>query len=900
MASNGKWLVIAEKPSMAADLARVVETFSKEKDYYESENYIITWAIGHLLEFFDPEEIDAKYKSWLLQDLPIIPEKFSYKVKKGQSDRVRVIKKLAKDKNTIGFINACDAGREGELIFREIFDYCDVKKPFKRVWLQSLTPKAIKKEFSHPLSGEKFNPLADAARCRAESDWLIGINATRGVTKRLKTRNMRGVWSIGRVQTPTLTLIVNREMECLKHRPKDYWKIELELAAEDHKYSAIWFDPNFKKAKKNNSNEDDDKKEDRIFEKSKCDRIIEEVEKNKIHAKARETLKESREIAPQLFDLTQLQREANRRFGMSASRTLQAAQRLYEKYKCVTYPRTDSRYLPDDYKEHVNSVLHNISNTGNTYSGFSKDLLKNGLLNIPRVFNSKFVSDHYAIIPTGIFADNELSGDDGKIFDLIMRRFLSVFYPQAVWNKLERITVIGDHSFRTRAQSLKEAGWRAVHGVSDADGEANILPRLNTKDPQDSVGVELLSYSVPSFQTNPPSRLTEAKLLSLMEHCGKSVEDEGLAEVLKDKGIGTPATRADIIENLIIKEYVVRLGKSLHPTVKGIRLIDILRRIPVDILSKVELTGEIEADLRKVEKNLKKRTDFISHIKDFTNSIIDKLRDFNYENLYDKEESLGTCPFCKSGNMIEGFWSYKCDKGESCGFNIWKDKNGHFVDKSIVSEIVKKSQAGPLVYFYPNGSPYNSWLCASKEKGVVFCDESGNVKENLSDKDEVPIQEINLDKSFFEVPAIIKEYENHYICEFQPKNTKSKTKAKARLLKSRMPKVLCSRSISLQEFQKYIQEGQMEPIYDFVSKKGRNFAATLHMKKNGSFEFRFISKKKDANSEKKPSTKKKTLSKSQKTKKKASTQTQSKSSVASVQKKAKVIKKRPKITKKSS
>lgn len=391
------------------------------------------------------------------------------------------MKNLAKKSDVVGFINACDAGREGELIFREIYDFCSQDKPFKRLWLQSMTSEAIRKEFDSLKPGKEFDNLGDAARCRAESDWLIGMNATRAVTKRLKTKNTKGVWSVGRVQTPTLALIAKRELDHLKHRPEPYFTLEGRFSTPTHEYSGVWFDPNFKKSQ---TAEDDDslsnkEKEDRIFSKERLESILNDFSLNKSNAKASETRKESKEIAPQLFDLTLLQREANRKLGMSASRTLQAAQRLYERHKLLTYPRTDSRYLPEDYVNYTNDVIKEFSALPTEFSKACKKILKTGLLNKERVFNNKYVSDHFAIIPTGKLPAEKLDGDDARIFDLVLKRFFAAFMSHAVWAKVERITKVGEQSFRTRVQDLQEPGWREVYGL-DTEEESK-LPKLNEK-----------------------------------------------------------------------------------------------------------------------------------------------------------------------------------------------------------------------------------------------------------------------------------------------------------------------------------------------------------------------------------------------------------------------------------
>ncbi|WP_186646738.1 DNA topoisomerase 3 [Fluviispira vulneris] len=909
MDKASKWLVVTEKPSVAGDLAKALGGFEKKGDHYESPKYYITWAVGHLLELLEPEELDPKYKRWLLQDLPILPQEFQYKPKKGQTERLNHIKSLAKKSDVTGIINACDAGREGELIFREIYDYCGINKTFKRIWLQSMTPEAIRKEFQTLKSGHDYDNLGDAARCRAESDWLIGMNATRAVTKRLKTRNTKGVWSVGRVQTPTLALIAKRELDYLKHRPEPFFNLEGRFSTTTHEYSGLWFDPKFKKPQ---AAEDDEsivsrEKEDRIFSQQKLDEILKNFNDNKSQAKASETRKESKEIAPQLFDLTLLQREANRKFGMPASRTLQAAQRLYEKHKLLTYPRTDSRYLPEDYVENVKNILKEFSAIPTEYSKACQKILKLGLLNKDRVFNNKHVSDHFAIIPTGQFPSEKLDGDDARIFDLVLKRFIAAFMPHAIWAKVERITVVGEQNFRTRVQDLQEPGWREVYGL-DSEEESK-LPKLNEKNPEAQTPVQTEGVNPIQNATKPPPRYTEAKLLSLMEHCGKSVVDEEIAEVLKDKGIGTPATRADIIENLISKEYVSRYGKALRATSKGIRLVDVLSRIPIDILSKVDLTGEIEAGLRKMEKGQEKRSEFMQNMFDFTSTIVDKARTFEYDAIYKNDPPLGSCPVCKIGKVNEGFWGYKCSRAgnskevtaDQCSFIIWKEKNQRYIDRSIVEEVLQKQVVGPFEFSNSTGtSHYDEYLTISPQKGIIFCTEQGEAKESATGYDAVVLHEELLSETFLKMPGTVKVTEMAYLCEFGNLPTETKEEAskpkrkskkasgedsekkkkvtkpkKVKRLISRMPRILCGREMSLDDYKSFILTGSTPPIADFKSKKGRPFAAALHLKENGNFEFKFVSRKallgedttesKPKKEAKKATTKAKVVKKSKKT-----------------------------------
>lgn len=898
MSGSGKWLVITEKPSVAGDIAKALGGFEKKSDYYESDSYYMTWAVGHLVELLSPEDLDPKYKRWLLQDLPILPERFEYKPKEGQKERLDVIKSLANRNNVVGLINACDAGREGELIFRELYDFSGTKKPTRRLWLQSMTHDAIRKEFTNLRDGNEYDHLGDAARCRAESDWLIGMNATRAVTRRLKPKAQKGVsWSVGRVQTPTLALVVKREAEILRHRPEPYWTIEGRFSTDTHEYSGQWFDPNFKRSEA--ADEDDvalREKDDRIFSRSQLDKILAELEAQKSAAVASETRKESREIAPQLFDLTTLQREANRRFGMPASRTLQAAQRLYEKHKVLTYPRTDSKNLPEDYVDNVKTILGKYGDSKLDFAGVSRRVLSRGLLNKERVFNNKGISDHFAIIPTGEIPVG-LEGDDQRIFDLVSKRFLAAFMPPAVWAKVERITRISNHNFRTRVSDLQEQGWREVYG-KDTEDESS-LPKLHPTDPNATVKVKTENVESQENATKPLPRLTEAKLLSLMEHCGRTVESEDLADALRDKGIGTPATRAEIIENLIAKEYVARNGKALRATSKGMRLLDVLNRVPVDGLASVELTGEMEYGLKQMERGAKSRREFMQEMSKYTADIVEKTRSFDYEELYAKEAPLGSCPACKKGTVYESFWGYKCNQKEDCTFIIWKEKNQRYLDRSLVADLLTKKTVGPIEFSTLSGTTYPAYLTVT-EKGVFFSDEHGQPTEALPGAEVKVLHEEQLPETFLAMPGRLIETETAYMCEFgvpavatdaesgdaavaekkttKKKSTKTPTTArkvaakKPKKLMARMPKTLCGHAVSRDEFRSFVITGMTPAITDFKSKKGRPFAASLHLKANGNFEFKFESRKKLLGEDekpkaraKKPSTKAKVVKKTAKT-----------------------------------
>src|SRR5215468_217947 len=455
-----KALVITEKPSVARDIADALGGFREEEGYSEREDMIVTFAVGHLYELLAPEELDEKFKRWTLDVLPILPEEFRYKVKKGQADRIRTIQRLLRRDDVDSIVNACDAGREGELIFREIVENLESRKPVRRLWLQSMTDDAIRAGFRQLRRGEELQGLADAAACRAQSDWLIGMNATRALTKRLKSRKEKTSWSAGRVQTPTLAMLVDKEFEVLAHVPKPFWRVAAAFEHEGNRYEGSWFDPAF------DAGDDPDRKDDRIFDAARAAAIASAVAG--APALASETRKPSRESAPPLFDLTSLQREANRRFSWSARRTLSAAQRCYERHKVLTYPRTNSKCLPEDYRDTVAETLVSFASAQRRDDGFADlaaaaaRLRANGLENEARIFDNAGVSDHFAIVPTGALPRDPLTGDDKRLFDLVARRFFGAFHPPAQWERVERTTVAAGESFRSRARTLVVPGWRSV------------------------------------------------------------------------------------------------------------------------------------------------------------------------------------------------------------------------------------------------------------------------------------------------------------------------------------------------------------------------------------------------------------------------------------------------------
>ena len=867
-----KSLVITEKPSVARDIVAVLGGFTEHDGYWESDEYVVTFSVGHIVELLSPEDVDPQYKRWTLDTLPILPSEFKLKQKQGQSERIRTIKKLLARKDIDTVVNACDAGREGELIFREILEFLESDKPTKRLWLQSMTADSIRAGFRSLVDGSQYDGLGAAASCRSKSDWLIGMNATRALTRRLKGRKEKTAWSAGRVQTPTLAIVVDRELEVLAHVPKPYWQLQAKFLANDVEYLGTWFDPSFSAPE----GEERELRDDRIFDGDRANRILESLSGKP--GVARETRKPSRETAPPLFDLTSLQREGNRRFGWSARRTLNAAQRCYEAHKLLTYPRTDSRCLPNDYRATVDQVLQAFSADG-PFQAEASALVERGLENVERTFDDAKVSDHFAIIPTGKVPDATLSGDDQRLFDLVARRFLANFHPPAVWTRVERVTDVAGESFRSRARTLDEPGWRAVIGQTEQEDQA-LPPLVPGSDDASGVAVRTAGLELVADKTKPPARITEARLLSLMESAGADIEDEEIAAAISEKGIGTPATRADVIENLIAKGYLVRAGKSLRPTVKGIRLVDVLRRIKIDRLASASLTGELEYDLRRVERGSMKARQFMDEIVDYTKQIVDIAVSFQYEDLYPDEESLGKCPLC-GRPVFERSWFYRClevpgvSEEDDCRFRIWKDKSGRYMDRQTVRTLLEKGETDELEGFAArDGRTYSARLTL-EDGDVVIHGVAGSGSERVTEAPEYEVDDEPLGPCPMGCGSQVVETPTHFQCqagiakaaenaekarafeESQPKELKRRKRYKVppedQPCGFLLPRTVCKREITREEALQFIGPNKKtELLTDFTSRFGRPFSAMLFLKENGRHGFEFQprqKKEKDAPAE---------------------------------------------------
>ncbi|MBL8489491.1 MAG: DNA topoisomerase III, partial [Rhodocyclaceae bacterium] len=553
-----KQLIIAEKPSVAQDIARALGGFTRQGDYFESDDFVLSSAIGHLLELTVPEEYEVKRGKWTFTHLPVIPPHFALNPIDKTAERLRLLTRLIKRKDVGAIVNACDAGREGELIFRYVVQHAlgdKGSKPVRRLWLQSMTATAIRDGFAHLRSDEEMQPLADAARCRSEADWLIGINGTRAMTAFNSQEGGFYKTPVGRVQTPTLAILVERENRIRAFVSRDYWEVEAEFKCLAGTYRGRWFDEKFRKS------EDEHAKAERLWEQAKADAV-----RKKCLGKpgaAEDESKPKTEACPLLFDLTSLQREANGRFGFSARNTLGLAQALDAQHKVLTYPRTDSRALPEDYVGTVKDTLKSLS--GTAYGKFAGEILKSGWVHPnKRIFNNAKVSDHFAIIPTGA-EPKHLSEPEQKLYDLVVKRFLAIFYPAAEYNVTTRITRVEGEAFKTEGKVLLIPGWLTVYGKESQEDEENPnLPPLEKKERVWAQDVEVKAKS-----TQPPPRFNEGTLLTAMEGAGKLVDDEELREAMSERGLGTPATRAAIIEGLLAEEYVHRNGRELQPTAKA-------------------------------------------------------------------------------------------------------------------------------------------------------------------------------------------------------------------------------------------------------------------------------------------------------------------------------------------
>ncbi|MBO5254893.1 MAG: DNA topoisomerase 3 [Opitutales bacterium] len=826
-----KKLIIAEKPSVAADLARVLGKAKKCDDYYENDYYVISSAVGHLVELFKPDDIDKKYVRWTLASLPIIPKKFELKAIEKTKTKLSSLKKLMNRKDIDCVINACDAGREGELIFTYIYEITKCKLPSQRLWVSSMTPASILEAFENLRSQEQMKSLQDAARCRSESDWLVGMNGTRALTIKMGSRG-KEITSVGRVQTPTLSMIVEREREIQKFKPQSFWKITAKFEVENGVYEGVYQRPDFKQsAKKPND------KADRIWEHKNAATVLEEIRATKaIQAVDKKTL--SKQNPPRLYDLTSLQREANNKYSLPANRTLSIAQALYEKYKLITYPRTDSRALPDDYRSVATKTLSALEGE---YQVHAKKALDENYVKKAgkRIFDSKQVSDHFAIIPTGL-SSQKLSDDERKIYDMITRRFIAAFYPEAQFDVTVRSTTVATHTFKSEGKVLRIAGWLDVYN-KETD-EKNTLPAL-VIEPENAT---MLESAMVQEETKPPARYNEATLLSAMEGAGKLLDDEELSAAMKEKGLGTPATRATIIENLIAHKFVERQRRDLIPTPKAERLITFLDVLNIDALTSPTMTGEWEYKLRLIEKNELSRNEFMDGIEAMTSEIVDKTKNFKEDNLETHESDIKS-PIDGS-NLLETFRSYKSKDGQ---FVIYKTIGNRQMSPEEIKELLVNKTLGPLDGFRSKtNKPYSARLYLDENNTVKFdfgTPQNDATKVDLSEAPVVadcPMCAMKLCKC---EGAKLVDTGMAYVCRCDSNPDKK--------CSFRLSKTMLSHKITIDEVNSLCTTGKTPVIEDFVSSKTKKkFSASLVLdaKKGIAFEFaKRVKKTEDKESEKK-------------------------------------------------
>ncbi|MFT3858565.1 MAG: DNA topoisomerase III [Aquabacterium sp.] len=836
-----KALVIAEKPSVAQDIVRALTPvdgkFDKHDEYFESEHYVVSSAVGHLVEIKAPDEFDVKRGKWSFANLPVIPPHFDLNPIDKSKGRLNALVKLIKRKDVDILINACDAGREGELIFRLIVQYAQdstattkakgLGKHVQRLWLQSMTPQAIRDGFEQLRTDEQMQPLASAARCRSEADWLVGINGTRAMTAFNSRDGGFFLTTVGRVQTPTLSIVVEREEKIRKHIYRDYWEIKGTFGAEAGSYDGKWFDPNFKKDKAAaEGSAEAEFKADRVWSAAEAQAIADAVRGKQ--GTVTEEAKPSNQSSPLLYDLTTLQREANSRFGFSAKTTLGLAQALYEKHKVLTYPRTDSRALPEDYVGVVQQTMGMIADED--LPGPLRDLAQHARKAIndgyvkpnKRVFDNAKVSDHFAIIPT-MQAPRSLTEAEAKLYDMVVKRFIAVFYPAAEFMVTTRITKVPvqgkDHHFQTNGKVLVKPGWMAVYGKeASEEGDERTLVAVQ---PGESVRNE--DVLVNALKTKPPARYTEATLLSAMEGAGKLIDDEELKAAMTEKGLGTPATRAAIIEGLITEKYIYREGREMIPTAKAFQLMTLLRGLGVEDLTKPELTGNWEYKLAEMEKGRLSREAFMDEIAAMTQRVVQKAKEYDRDTIPGDYATLKTpCPNC-GGVVKENYRRFTCNgkgsEGEGCGFSITKIPAGRSFELDEVEQLLSARKIGPLEGFRSKaGWPFTA------ELRLVRDDEANNWKMEFdfgedAKKDEEAGEAVDFSgqTSLGTCPKCggqVYEHGTNYVCE----HTQGAGKAKCDF---KSGKIILQQPIMPEQFTKLLETGKTDLLENFVSNKTR-------------------------------------------------------------------------------
>jgi DNA topoisomerase-3 len=823
-----KTLIIAEKPSVANDIAKTLGGFTKHDEYFESDQYVLSSAVGHLVEIAVPEEYDVKRGKWSFAHLPMIPPHFALNPIAKTESRLKVLSKLIKRKDVSALINACDAGREGELIFRLIAQYAKAKQPIKRLWLQSMTPGAIREAFGRLREDEEMMPLADAARCRSEADWLIGINGTRAMTAFNSKEGGFYLTTVGRVQTPTLSIVVEREEKIKKFVPRDFWEVRAEFICAAGIYEGRWLDTRHKK-----DETDPEKRAERLWSKAAAESIVAACRGKQ--GNVTEESKPTTSMAPALFDLTSLQREANARFGFSAKNTLGLAQALYEKHKVLTYPRTDSRHLPEDYMDTVKETLATVSENNN-YLQFAKQILKsNWVKPNKRIFDNTKISDHFAIIPT-TQAPKNLSEPEQKLYDLVTRRFMAIFFPAAEFQVTTRYTEVSGHQFKTEGKVMTNPGWLAVYGKEvvdekDAENSGTLVPVAKGEK------VKTDKITANGLVTKPPPRYSEATLLSAMEGAGKLIDDEDLRDAMAGKGLGTPATRAAIIEGLLNEKYLLREGREIIPTAKAFQLMTLLRGLGVNELTAPELTGEWEYKLSQMERGKISREEFMREIAQMTQIIVKRAKEYNNDTIPGDYATLKTpCPNC--GSVVkENYRRFACTK---CEFSMSKTPGGRQFEVAEVEELLTNRTIGPLQGFRSKmGRPFAAILKISRDEEIKNFklefdfgqnDAEGENGEGVDFTDQTPLGPCpKCGNGVYEMGLA-------YVCE--------KTVAKPKECDFRSGRIILQQEILPEQMVKLLNDGKTDLLPGFVSQRTRRpFKAFLAKGKDGKVSFEFEERK---------------------------------------------------------
>jgi len=811
-----KTLIIAEKPSVALDISRTLGGFSREGDYFESEQYVLSSSIGHLLGLVAPN--DPVRGKWSFTHLPVIPEAFALgPVDKRSTERLKLLLKLLKRKDVVRLINACDAGREGELIFRYIVQYASVNKPIQRLWLQSMTQSAIREAFQNLRDDVDLKPLEAAARARAEADWLVGINGTRAMTAFNSKDGGFFKTPVGRVQTPTLSIVNEREERIRQFVPRDYWEVHATFVAAAGFYTGRWFDPKFVK-----DAQDPEKRDARLWSQAAAHSVVAACRDRT--GSVTEESKPSTQLSPALFDLTSLQREANGRFGFSAKTTLALAQTLYERHKALTYPRTDSRYLPEDYlgtvKQTVQALAAGGSSAAASVQPHAERLTHEDWIRPNRrIFDNKKVSDHFAIIPTPQIP-KDLSEAEGKIYELVTRRFLAVFYPAAEFRVTTRITQVSGHSFKTEGKVLVAPGWLAIYGREAQSDDTNLV----AVDAGEVVRTEEIEAR--GLATKPPPRYTEATLLSAMEGAGKLVSDEDLREAMSERGLGTPATRAAIIEGLLNENYLRREGRELSPTAKARQLMTLLAGLDVRELTSPELTGEWEYRLKQIEQRQLDAKVFMREIAQMTQIIVKRAKEYDRDTVPGDYVTLTTpCPRC-GGVVKENYRRYACTQ---CDFSIGKHPGGRTFETSEVETLLAARQIGPLPGFISKmGRPFAALLRISEEYKLEFDFGQGSDENDAA----VDFSEHTPLGACPKCGARVFEHGMHYVCE--------KSVGPEKTCDFRTGKVILQREIAAEQISKLLTDGKTDLLDGFVSSRThRKFKAFLVKQDGGKVGFEF-------------------------------------------------------------